>query len=130
MSPTKAASKTPLSDLSPNTTSPTKSSTEGKVVENELVKMPATAAFPIHNDHTTNYVSPSDAVMSPTTKKLSEIKGRRFGATKTKQLNHRELFANARAQNNKKNSINNSKDLFASQSTPSSTQSTQTDDSS
>ena len=63
--------------------------------------MPATAAFPIHNDHTSSYISPSDNMMSPTSKKLSEIKGRRIAGGKSKQLNGRELFAKVRAQNEK-----------------------------
>jgi hypothetical protein len=121
MSPTKAT-KTPLSDLSPNTTSPSKSSsTDQKPSDNDLFKMPATAAFPIRNENTTNYISPSDAMMSPTTKKLSQIKGRRLAGTKTKQLNSRELFAKARAENDKKSAS------FESQSDLSSAQSTQTD---
>ena len=33
-----------------------------------------------------SYISPSDNIMSPTTKKLSEIKGRRFGAAKPQSL--------------------------------------------
>jgi hypothetical protein len=103
MSPTKA----PLSDLSPNTTSPSKTKSTDQKPNNEnndlFKKMPATAAFPIHNDHTTNYISPSDAMQSPTTKKLSQIKGRRLAVIgANKQLNHRDLFAKARAENDRK----------------------------
>jgi hypothetical protein len=32
------------------------------------------------------YISPSDNIMSPTTKKLSQIKGRRFGSAKPQSL--------------------------------------------
>lgn len=108
MSPTKNA-PTVLADLSPNTASPTKSSSttdpikakSSDLLPEALSKMPATASFPIHNDHTTNYISPSDNMMSPTSKKLSEIKGRRLAGVKSKQLNGRELFAKVRAQNEK-----------------------------
>jgi hypothetical protein len=108
MSPTKNSSSAPLAELSPNTTSPSKlpsdaahkSSSGSKVSSNPLDKMPATAAFPIHNDHTSTYISPSDAVLSPTSKKLSEIKGRRIMRGK-QALGGRELFAKLRAQNEK-----------------------------
>jgi hypothetical protein len=104
MSPTKKASQA-LAELSPNTTSPSKASSESdqkeKSQKTALDKMPATAAFPIHNDHTSTYISPSDSMMSPTSKKLSEIKGRRLAGAKSKQLNGRELFAKVRAQNEK-----------------------------
>lgn len=108
MSPTKNA-PTALAELSPNTTSPIKASSttdplklkSSKPLAEALDKMPATASFPIHNNHTTNYISPSDAMMSPTSKKLSEIKGRRLAGAKSKQLNGRELFAKVRAQNEK-----------------------------
>lgn len=108
MSPTKSTPKA-LAELSPNTTSPSKASSNSdskekssNTVVDPFSKMPATAAFPIHNDHTSNYISPSDNMMSPTSKKLSEIKGRRFaGGSKSKQLNGRELFAKVRAQNEK-----------------------------
>ncbi|ETN40903.1 uncharacterized protein HMPREF1541_05183 [Cyphellophora europaea CBS 101466] len=113
MSPTKNAHKA-LAELSPNTTSPSKTSShdqvKSKIYEpldesNNVLKMPATASFPIHNNHTTNYISPSDAMQSPTSKKLSDLKGRRFAGAKTKQgLSGRELFAKARAQNEKNNS--------------------------
>ena len=94
MSPTKNTSA-PLSERSPNTISPSKTEEDIKTNNNDMLKMPATASFPIHNDQTPNYVSPSDAMMSPTSKKLSEIKGRRLAGAK--QLNGRELFAKARA---------------------------------
>lgn len=106
MSPTKNASKA-LAELSPNTTSPTKTSTEDSIKKTSLFTaddMPATAAFPITN----SYISPSDAVMSPTSKKLSEIKGRRLAGGKSKQLNGRELFAKVRAQNDKNNGASSS----------------------
>ncbi|KPI42398.1 uncharacterized protein AB675_9839 [Cyphellophora attinorum] len=94
MSPTKHTSG-PLTERSPNT-SPSKTNTADKTASNnDLLKMPATAAFPIRNDQTTSYISPSDAMMSPTSKKLSAIKGRKMAGSK--QLNGRELFAKARA---------------------------------
>lgn len=95
MSPTKTTAG-PLTERCPNPTSPSKvASTEKTAPSNDIVNMPATAAFPIRNDQTTSYISPSDAMMSPTSKKLSEIKGRKLAGTK--QLNGRELFAKARA---------------------------------
>lgn len=95
MSPTKNTS-TPLAERSPKATSPSKNNTSEKTAFGEdILKMPATAAFPIRNDQTTSYISPSDAMMSPTSKKLSEIKGRKLAGSK--QLNGRELFAKARA---------------------------------
>lgn len=108
MSPTKNA-PTALAELSPNTTSPIKSSSTTDPVKTKsseplaepFSKMAPTASFPIHNDHTTNYISPSDNMMSPTSKKLSEIKGRRLAGAKSKQLGGRELFAKVRAQKEK-----------------------------
>ena len=114
MSPSKTTSA-PLAELSPNTTSPSKSAAPVKSSQNLFEKMPATAAFPIHNRHTPNYISPSDAMMSPASKKLSEIKGRRLASAKTTKLNSRALFANARAMNEK--------DSAASSQAPSETES-------
>lgn len=96
MSPSKNTSA-PLTEISPNTTSPTKPSER---TDKDQLKMPETAAFPIRTDQTTNYYSPSDAMMSPTSKKLSELKGRRMAGSK--QLSGRELFAKARALNDAK----------------------------
>jgi hypothetical protein len=52
--------------------------------------MPTTSA-----EHNATYISPSDAMLSPTTKKLSEIKGRRFAGAKTSQVGSRALFQRA-----------------------------------
>jgi len=38
------------------------------------------------NSTNQTYISPSDAIRSPTTKKLSEIKGKRFASAKPKTL--------------------------------------------
>lgn len=98
MSPTKATSTTttttnPLSERSPNTSSsPTKSHSPDKAAKNQKVgmderQMPRfelnTNTTLGHHSHahgasSTTYISPSDAIRSPTTKKLSEIKGKRF----------------------------------------------------
>lgn len=91
-----------------------------------MLKMPATASFPIRNDQTTNYVSPSDAMMSPTSKKLSDLKGRRLAGTK--QLNGRELFAKARALNAGARSNNNTSataPLYADVASPATSQSSE-----
>jgi len=71
----------PLSELSPNTTSPTKSSTatDGhKGHSSTLSTMRSWGCSQQKHPTTTTYISPSDMIMSPTTKKLSEIKGKRF----------------------------------------------------
>lgn len=85
-SPSKPYTK-PLAELSPNKTSPTKShytassdiKSRAEVIRDENAMQQQDGA-----KHT--YISPSDNIMSPTTKKLSEIKGRRFGAGKPLSL--------------------------------------------
>lgn len=49
------------------------------------------------NGASQTYISPSDAIRSPTTKKLSEIKGKRFASAKPKTL-----FAQTVARQNQK----------------------------
>ncbi|EXJ79865.1 hypothetical protein A1O3_08150 [Capronia epimyces CBS 606.96] len=103
MSPTKTVSSsslvnsnststsTPLFERSPNTASPskTKSSTSSKTIttmddkpvprfDHTAQKYTVTAALGQSQSQSQTYISPSDAMQSPTTKKLSEIKGRRF----------------------------------------------------
>jgi hypothetical protein len=85
MSPTKATSASTaaaaLSDRDPNTMSPTKS---GRQTDDGQTKVNAAAPrfdcaaqkYKTQTDGT--YISPSDAIRSPTTKKLSEIKGKRY----------------------------------------------------
>ncbi len=80
MSPTKSTSAgTVLSERSTNM-SPTKpQSLEGVKMDavkgSESVRFdPAAQRYQTEN----TYISPSDAIRSPTTKKLSEIKGKRF----------------------------------------------------
>jgi hypothetical protein len=55
-----------------------------------------------HSEQAATYISPSDAMLSPTSKKLSEIKGRRFaavgGAKGGMELNAKNLFARAREE--------------------------------
>jgi hypothetical protein len=88
MSPTKdSASISVLAERSPNTLSPTKSSSSTKTMlmdDNATLPRfePPSQRTSTHTqdqsggNHT--YISPSDAIRSPTTKKLSEIKGKRF----------------------------------------------------
>lgn len=83
----------PLSELSPNTntTSPTKSQSTftASTTHNSRPEV-----FKDENKNTNverdgakqTYISPSDTIMSPTTKKLSQIKGRRFAAAKPQSL--------------------------------------------
>lgn len=54
----------------------------------------------ISEAQTTTYISPSDAVLSPATKKLSEIKGRRFASAKTASLNSKALFVKMAGKEN------------------------------
>ncbi|KIX98176.1 uncharacterized protein Z520_06256 [Fonsecaea multimorphosa CBS 102226] len=103
MSPTKAAAG-PLAERSPNPTSPTKpksASPPGKlaVADVPMFKMQTQT----QNTGSQTYISPSDAIRSPTTKKLSEIKGRRFMNAKpqtlfAKTLAKENLKAQAQAQ--------------------------------
>jgi hypothetical protein len=89
--------KQPLAELSPNKTSPTKptSQTSSHTFQpNDLLKGENVA-----QQGKQSYISPSDTIMSPTTKKLSEIKGRRFGSGKpqslfAKTVEKRALFSN------------------------------------
>lgn len=94
MSPTKSisASTTPsttaLAERSPNTCSPTKTQTlttkkmdAGSVPRFEHAGQKYTAGHGGQSqgqNQSQTYISPSDAIASPTTKKLSQIKGRRF----------------------------------------------------
>ncbi|KAK5229706.1 hypothetical protein LTR72_001238 [Exophiala xenobiotica] len=88
MSPTKSASSTStasaLTERSPNTCSPTKLQAQlaaNKTVMDEKA-MPqfdcAAQEYSIGQGQNQTYISPSDAIASPTTKKLSQIKGKRF----------------------------------------------------
>ncbi|OQV02070.1 hypothetical protein CLAIMM_07321 [Cladophialophora immunda] len=125
MSPTKAPAG-PLAERSPNPTSPAKSKSEtgdnnnkinklaladaGVDAHRVVVAMPMTmprfehpqqrgGAMLAQNQTTGSqtYISPSDAIRSPTTKKLSEIKGRRFMSAKPQTL-----FAKTLAKENLK----------------------------
>ncbi len=88
------SSHQPLSELCANTTSPKKSTTS-----EETLKQPAEEKMPTtQSEQAATYISPSDAMLSPTSKKLSEIKGRRFGNAKTTSLNAKNLFARAREE--------------------------------
>jgi hypothetical protein len=92
--------KQPLAELSPNKTSPTKptSQTSNHTFQpNDLLKGENVAQQCKQGKQ--SYISPSDTIMSPTTKKLSEIKGRRFGSGKpqslfAKTVEKRALFSN------------------------------------
>ena len=80
--------KQPLAELSPNKTS------SHTFQPNDLLKGENVA-----QQGKQSYISPSDTIMSPTTKKLSEIKGRRFGSGKpqslfAKTVEKRALFSN------------------------------------
>jgi hypothetical protein len=78
MSPNKFTSGA-LAERSPNAFSPTKSASS-KEVALEKATMPVFEAPSTQQAQRGGqvYVSPSDAIRSPTTKKLGEIKGRRF----------------------------------------------------
>jgi hypothetical protein len=82
----------PLAELSPNTTSPTKQhdkmSTDARFRPESLFKDKddnAQQRVDGQGEKQT-YISPSDNIMSPTTKKLSAIKGRRFASAKPQSL--------------------------------------------
>ncbi|KIW97122.1 uncharacterized protein Z519_02514 [Cladophialophora bantiana CBS 173.52] len=104
MSPTKAA---PLTERSPNAASPSKPPSPGKLaLEDADRAMPRFEPRPQRGECMQNryqnmgnqtYISPSDAIRSPTTKKLSEIKGRRFMNAKPQTL-----FAKTLAKENLK----------------------------
>jgi len=92
MSPSKAKSNSAaLSERSPNTSSPSpkKAQSPEKGFKNcqdtlTMNEKPVprfelnTYTIIGHDQTTATYISPSDAIRSPTTKKLSEIKGKRF----------------------------------------------------
>ena len=92
--------KQPLAELSPNKTSPTKPTRQTSnhtFQPNDLLKGENVAQQCQQGKQ--SYISPSDTIMSPTTKKLSEIKGRRFGSGKpqslfAKTVEKRALFSN------------------------------------
>jgi len=96
MSPTKDLSSSgALAERSPNTASPTKPSTTDKLAlmdestaipRSELPQLRTTAQTQDQNAANQTYISPSDAIRSPTTKKLSELKGKRFLNAKPKTL--------------------------------------------
>ena len=71
----------PLAELSPNTTSPAKASSSN--MTSESIKWNRTDALKDENTAQQNqkqtYVSPSDNILSPVTKKLMGIKDKRFG---------------------------------------------------
>ncbi|OAP61066.1 hypothetical protein AYL99_03267 [Fonsecaea erecta] len=122
MSPTKtAAAAGPLAERSPNPTSPTKSKSPGKLALADAGRVMPRFEMPSlaqqqqqqqrgrvgyvqgrnrnQNPNTANqtYISPSDAIRSPATKKLSEIKERRILSMKPQML-----FAKTLAQENLK----------------------------
>lgn len=83
MSPTKSSSV--LAERSPNAVSPTKPHSPKKMDmdmnmhEKDIpVFNHAVQKYSVGHAHNQTYISPSDAIASPTTKKLSEIKGKRF----------------------------------------------------
>src|SRR3954463_3925265 len=92
--------KQPLAELSPNKASPTKQASQNSdhtFLPNDLFKDENAAQQCQQGKQ--SYISPSDTIMSPTTKKLSEIKGRRFGSGKpqslfAKTVEKRALFSN------------------------------------
>lgn len=96
--------KQPLAELSPNKTSPTKptSQTPDHTFQPNGLLKDENAAQQCQQGKQ-SYISPSDTIMSPTTKKLSEIKGRRFGSGKpqslfAKTVEKRALFSNRNAR--------------------------------
>jgi hypothetical protein len=96
--------KQPLAELSPNKTSPTKPTSQASdhIFQPSGLLKDENAAQQ-YQQSKQSYVSPSDTIMSPTTKKLSEIKGRRFGSGKpqslfAKTVEKRALFSNRNAR--------------------------------
>ncbi|KAJ9647446.1 uncharacterized protein PV06_00159 [Exophiala oligosperma] len=92
MSPSKTSpSAGALAERSPNTCSPTKSQSSEKtkqsIDEKAMPRFNVSAQQYIagHGQNQT-YISPSDAIASPTTKKLSAIKGKRFANAKPQML--------------------------------------------
>ncbi|OCT55096.1 spo12 family protein [Cladophialophora carrionii] len=109
MSPTKdTSSGGPLAEKSPNTFSPTKATSSGKLSPlDQKTAMPrfeppqirACTQTADQSGASQTYISPSDAIRSPTTKKLSEIKGKRFKNAKPKTLFAQTVFReNIKAQ--------------------------------
>ncbi|OAL35606.1 hypothetical protein AYO20_05225 [Fonsecaea nubica] len=120
MSPTKAT-QGPLAEKCPNPTSPAKTAAQDVTGKDKFkgafadagkggIHMPRfevpqqqqrhqiqTQNQPTCGAGTQTYISPSDAIRSPTTKKLSEIKGRRFMNAKPQTL-----FARTLAKENQK----------------------------
>jgi hypothetical protein len=87
--PPSSPEKQPLAELSPNTTSPTKASHQAAASKDldfraEILMDENTGHQ--HQQGKQTYISPSDQIMSPTTKKLSELKGRRFVSAKPQSL--------------------------------------------
>jgi len=93
----------PLHERSTNTTtSPTKSSSTLKMSDSTATSEQPNKGLEYHrqllqskleeNKDQKTYISPSDTIMSPTTKKLSDLKGKRFGAGAGKG---QSLFAKA-----------------------------------
>ncbi|EXJ62769.1 hypothetical protein A1O7_03208 [Cladophialophora yegresii CBS 114405] len=108
MSPTKDTSSGPLTEKSPNTFSPTKETSSGKLsLLDQKAAMPrfeppqtrTSTQVQDQSGASQTYISPSDAIRSPTTKKLSEIKGKRFKNAKPKTLFAQTVFReNIKAQ--------------------------------
>ncbi|RMZ89119.1 hypothetical protein DV736_g3650, partial [Chaetothyriales sp. CBS 134916] len=93
MSSTQQHQQPPLSDLPTNTTTTTTHVQRlHPDIDEKKERTAATAPA------TAKYISPSDAMMSPTSKKLSEIKGRRFGASSSSSasVRARTMFARMR----------------------------------
>ncbi|KAL6240439.1 hypothetical protein RBB50_012640 [Rhinocladiella similis] len=94
MSPSKASSSSSaLAERSPNTCSPTKSQSPEKIMTKPSIDEKPLPRFNFTSQQYTaghgqnqTYISPSDAIASPTTKKLSAIKGKRFANAKPQTL--------------------------------------------
>jgi hypothetical protein len=89
--------KHPLAELSPNTTSPQRASNQDtalkdlnfrpEILKNENSNQQQQQLLQLQQEgEKQTYISPSDQIMSPTTKKLNEIKGRRFVSAKPQSL--------------------------------------------
>ncbi|KIW12472.1 hypothetical protein PV08_09749 [Exophiala spinifera] len=95
MSPSKTSFSTgALVERSPNTCSPTKSQSPEKTMTKpsfDEKAMPrfnfAAQQYTAGHGQSQTYISPSDAIASPTTKKLSAIKGKRFAYVPSKACN-------------------------------------------
>ena len=77
------STKQPLTELSPNTSSPTKATNPDHKFRPDVLKDENSST---KEQKSQSYVSPSDTIMSPTTKKLSEMKGKRFASAKPQSL--------------------------------------------